>query len=139
MHPDLADRVQYIGRLTDQQRMITVRDSPVVGPMIDIVAERVGSDGECFVDLRAEPGPDGIPFAGEEALQSLVVPPPAADAPPEAVLAEMAQAIKTADRDRYDTLFATWQSWSEDGQSYYDAGTRPGRPRWTRPGRSRGR
>jgi hypothetical protein len=101
--------------------MITVRDAPSVGPMIEVVAARIGADGECFVDMRAEPGPDGYTYAGAELLQPLAGPPLSDDAPPEAVLSEMVTAIKTADRDRFDRLFATWQSWSVEGQAYYDA------------------
>lgn len=128
VNPELADRHQYLGRVDDRQRMITVRDSPAIGRMVDVVAARIGAEGECVVDLRAEPGEAGFAFAGEDLLRSLVAPALTDDAPPQAVLEAMVAAIKTADREGYDPLFATWRSWSSDGQAYYDAAYAPHPP-----------
>jgi hypothetical protein len=124
VNPSLAERHQYIGAISEQRRMITFRDRPIVGVLVDVIAARVGADGECFVDMREPPGDAGFTFAGEAALRSLAAAAPSADAPPEAVLTTMVDAVKTADRARFDQLFATWSAGTYDGQAYYNAAYR---------------
>jgi hypothetical protein len=124
VNPSLAERHQYVAAISEQRRMITFRDRPIVGVLVDVIAARVGADGECFVDMRAAAGDAGFAFAGESSLRSLDVAAPTDDAPPDAVLVAMIDAIKTADRNRFDQLFATWSAGVYDGQAYYNAAYR---------------
>jgi hypothetical protein len=124
VHPSLTEQHQYVGAISEQRRMITFRDKPIVGVLVDVIAARVGTDGECFVDMRNAAGDSAFTFAGESSLRSLDSPAPTDDAPPDAVLVAMVDAIKTADRTRFDQLFATWAAGSYDGQPYYNAAYR---------------
>jgi hypothetical protein len=125
VNPSLTEDFQYVVAITDQRRMITYDERPAVGIMVDVLAARVGPDGECVVDLR-EPAPDGgFAFAGESLLRSLERSAMPDDASPEEVIVAMVDAIKTADRDSFDPLFATWDAGSFDGELFYNAAYRP--------------
>jgi hypothetical protein len=125
VNPTLTEEHRYIGGISDQRRMITFRDRPIVGVMVDVFAARVGAAGELFVDLRGAVQDTTLTFAGEAALRALDVAPLVDDAPPDAVLRSMIDAIKTADRDAYNLLFATWSAGTYDGAPYYNAAHRP--------------
>jgi hypothetical protein len=125
VNPGLTENFRYVVAISDQRRMITYDERPTVGIMVDVLAARLGADGECLVDLRA-PTPDtGFAFAGESLLRSLERPALPDDAGPDEVIVAMVDAIKTADRDRFDPLFATWAAGIYDGEPFYNAAYRP--------------
>lgn len=126
VNPALTEEHRYIAAISDQRRMITFRDRPVVGVMVDVLAARVGSAGELFADLRGADDPGAaLAFAGESALGTLAAEPLDDDASPDAVLRAMVDQIKTADRTGYGGLFATWSAGRYDGAPYYNAAFRP--------------
>jgi hypothetical protein len=125
VHPALIEQYGYVAAISERRRMITFDDRPTVGVLVDVIAARVGAEGECFVDLR-DPAPDGsFTFAGESLLRSLELSVLPDTAGPDEVLLAMIAAIKTADRERYEPLFATWAAGNYDGEPFYNAAYRP--------------
>lgn len=113
VHPDLRERHRLVGRVLDHPMMVTVDGRPEEGLLLDVVAGSAG-DGEFFVDLRG--GSEGRPaWAGEEELTRSTGIELPADAPPEAVVHALVEAVKQGDLTTWTSLFADWRLWNQWG------------------------
>ena len=92
--------------MLDAPRIITYKGRPATGLLGSIVA-MTGGRGDVFVDVRNLDGP--VPFAGEKETKVAPVCEQAAEDPPEATIECMVRAIKYADRDTWQSLFAPWR------------------------------
>lgn len=118
VNPNARERYGFVARLLDEPRMITYREQPVTGLLVEILAGRAGEgDGEMFTDLRGEP-PDT--FAAETDLRALVaVGELTDDLSPGGVIETMIRAVQQADLDTWKKTFATWRAWSRQNGDVY--------------------
>ncbi|WP_148701934.1 hypothetical protein [Candidatus Nitrososphaera evergladensis] len=125
VNPRLGERYQYVGRITDEPRMITFRGSPVSGLLVQALAGRAGEE-EFFVDVRKTNEKGKSDFAGEAAITKFSTSTLPDDASPAQVMEEMIRAVKFADDASWKKLFADWRAITyDDGHSILDSSYAP--------------
>jgi hypothetical protein len=119
VNPQLAERYSVWIEVQDEPRIITFRSSPAIGLLGKLVAIAGGTQ-EVFVDARPET--EQLAVAGEaetEVEQACAI---AAGDPPEATVACLVEALKSGDRDSWQSLFAEWRfiASDDDGPPLFD-------------------
>jgi hypothetical protein len=116
--PDIDDKHQFIGRITDSPVMVASGRSVYTGLVIEVIADTV--DGKVFVDVTSDP--NSPKFANEAQFHRPPTVDTRADATPEQVMTSFFNALKLGDQDLWSSFFAGWTcEQNEDGAYIYDA------------------
>ncbi len=105
------ERYSFFCEILDEPRMITYREQPVTGLLVEMKAGKAGEgEGEMFVDL-SDDGPDL--FSAESELKSLVeIGELSDDLSPEGVIDVMIRCVQQVDIETWKKTFADWRAWA---------------------------